>query len=304
MKLVIPPIKCQGIKTKLVKWVKDNARFNNDGYWIEPFMGSGVVGFNIRPTRAIFSDTNPHLIKFYNSIKEKKINSQSVRSFLEYEGDMLKRVGEDYYYEVRKRFNEKYEPIDFLFLNRACFNGVIRFNKKEKFNVPFCKKIERFSKAYITKIVNQVANLDFLFSNYDWQFIVQDFVQTIQSSDKTDFIYCDPPYIDRHVDYYNSWTSENEKILYELLTATQSRFILSTWHSNKYRQNVYIKELWSNFYMLTKPHFYHVGGSEENRNSMNEALVLNYETAIHEETISTAAEQLVLFEPEINFKTT
>lgn len=301
MKILVPPIKCQGIKTKLVEWIKTNAQFSDKGYWIEPFVGSGVVGFNMLPKKAIFSDSNPHIINFYNGIKEKKINSSSVRAFLESESENLKKAGEDYYYEVRKRFNENFEPLDFLFLNRACFNGVIRFNRKGSFNVPFCRKNERFSKAYITKIVNQVSNLYSLFANYDWEFISQDYKQTIKLASVNDFIYCDPPYIDRHVDYYNSWTSENEKVLFALLISTEAKFILSTWHSNKYRENIYINDLWSSFYILTKSHFYHVGGSEENRNSMNEALVMNYKPSLQEKILSNNTEQLVLFEPKLNY---
>ena len=67
-KIIVPPIKCQGIKTKLVNDIRKQIPINFNGIWIEPFMGSGVVGFNIQPKKAIFADTNPHLINFYNDI--------------------------------------------------------------------------------------------------------------------------------------------------------------------------------------------------------------------------------------------
>ena len=104
----------------------------------------------------LFSDSNPHLINFYNSVVSGKIDGFKVRKFLELHGEILSRCGQDFYYEVRERFNETHEPLDFLFLNRSCFNGMIRFNRKGDFNVPFGHKPQRFSKAYITKIVNQV----------------------------------------------------------------------------------------------------------------------------------------------------
>lgn len=50
-------IKIQGIKTKLVPLIKDNIIMDKEMLWVEPFMGSGVVGFNIRPQQAIFADT-------------------------------------------------------------------------------------------------------------------------------------------------------------------------------------------------------------------------------------------------------
>lgn len=301
MRIIVPPIKCQGIKTKLVRWIKDSLDFEYEGRWIEPFSGSGVVGFNMRPKVAIFSDTNPHLINFYKCIQEEKITPGLVREFLEFEGRNLQNKGSEYYYEIRNRFNEHFEPLDFLFLNRACFNGMIRFNKKGKFNVPFCKKENRFAKSYITKIVNQVDNIYTLIRNHDWTFLVQDFRDTLKLAQEGDLIYCDPPYIDRHVDYYNGWSENEEKELFSTLSDTKSRFILSTWHSNKYRENIYIKTLWSNFYLVTKSHFYHVGASENNRNAMLEALVCNFPPKIIPASLQKD-EQLVLLEPKINYK--
>jgi len=55
-KILVPPIKIQGIKTKLVEWIIKQINFEIKGSWIEPFMGSGVVGFNAQPKRAIFAD--------------------------------------------------------------------------------------------------------------------------------------------------------------------------------------------------------------------------------------------------------
>jgi len=275
LKIFVPPIKSQGIKTKLVPWIKDVVPSKIEGTWIEPFMGTGVVAFNIRPDRAILGDSNPHLINFYNAIKEDSINPNVVRAFLEEEGEKLLTI-EDYYYEVRKRFNEHHNPLDFLFINRAGFNGMIRFNKKGGHNVPFCKKPNRFAKSYVTKIVNQVDNIHTIIKSSDYSFIHQSFQETIAMAKKEDIIYCDPPYIDRYVDYYNGWNEEDENSLNALLDSFEGKFILSTWHSNKYRENEYLKTIWKKFKIVTKEHFYHLGGSEDNRNSMLEALILNH----------------------------
>ena len=140
MKIIVPPIKCQGIKTKLVPWILENASLNAGGRWIEPFLGSGVVGFNAKAKFAIFNDLNPHIVAFYQSLKTGDITPNKIKSHLTAEGALLASYGQDYYYEVRKRFNKDKNPLDFVFLSRACFNGVMRFNKKGHFNVPFCKK--------------------------------------------------------------------------------------------------------------------------------------------------------------------
>lgn len=276
MTVKVPPLKCQGIKTKLVEWIKDHAVLDEDGTWVEPFMGSGVVGFNIRPNRAIFADVNPHIVNFYNAIKDGKITVGTAKEFLEKEGALLRERGEDHYYEVRERFNKDGNSLDMLFLNRACFNGVMRFNKKGGFNVPFGHKPERFAKAYITKITNQIKYVADVLSQYNWAFVCQDFKKTISSATEKDFVYCDPPYIGRHVDYFNSWSEETEQELYDALSATPAKFILSTWHSNQYRTNLALEKYASRFTVLTREHFYHVGASEKNRNPMLEAIVLNY----------------------------
>lgn len=275
-KVYVPPIKIQGIKTKLVSLISENIEINENTIWYEPFMGSGVVGLNLAPKHAVFADTNPHVIHLYNAIKNKKISSLMVRDYLEREGKQLEEKKEQYYYYIRDRFNESHNPLDFLFLNRSCFNGMIRFNKNYKFNVPYCHKSERFSKAYITKIVNQVRHLEELLLEKEWDFKCQSFQETIQEAAKTDFIYCDPPYIGRHVDYYDSWNEQQEVLLKDALLESGAKFMLSTWDRNKYRKNEYIDSLWNMCYKINKEHFYYIGASEENRSAMIEALLTNY----------------------------
>ncbi len=276
MKVNVPPIKSQGIKTKLVPSIAELMPDNFTGTWIEPFMGTGVVAFNIAPQAALLCDSNPHLIRFYQAIATGEIDATIVKDYLETEGALLLAKGENHYYEIRERFNKNHQPLDFLFLNRAGFNGMIRFNRHGGFNIPFCKKPQRFAQAYITKIVNQVDHIAKLAKVKDFTFKCQDFSETLKSVKATDIVYCDPPYIDRHVDYYNGWNDNDEKKLFHLLQQTQSRFILSTWHHNDFRKNEYIDLLWNRFNIFTREHFYHVGGSEKNRNPMIEAIVANF----------------------------
>ncbi len=275
MKIFVPPIKSQGIKTKLVGWISSNAEDLQYDRWVEPFMGTGVVAFNVRPKKALLCDSNPHLIRFYNALKEKKVTSGIVRKFLKEEVAKLLGSDGEYYYEVLNRFNEEKKPLDFLFLSRACFNGMMRFNRKGGFNVPFCKKPNRFAQALVTKISNQVENISKIIENGDYTFKLQDFKQTIQELESTDLVYSDPPYIGRHVDYFDSWSEEEEEILNIGLRNSNAKFILSTWLSNKYRTNEYVFSIWKDCFITTKEHFYHVGGKESNRNAVYEALLSN-----------------------------
>lgn len=275
-KIFVPPLKIQGIKTKLVPLIKENVFVNEDTVWLEPFMGSGVVGFNVEPNKAVFSDVNPHIINFYNSIKSGTVTSRIVRQFLEEQGKLLSEKDDEYYYIVRERFNKFGDPLDFLFLNRSCFNGMMRFNKNYEFNVPYGHKPQRFAKAYVTKIVNQVAHIEELLKTHDWIFKCQSFEKTIALANTNSFIYCDPPYIGRHVDYYDSWNETSELKLRDALLSSKVFFMLSTWDHNAYRKNEYIDVIWSFCHKINKEHFYHIGAKEKNRNSMFEALLLNY----------------------------
>jgi DNA adenine methylase len=273
-RVFVPPIKTQGIKTKLVNFITTNVRWEGDGRWIEPFLGSGVVAFNVQPERAILSDANPHIINLYKQIYNGSITPGMVRGYLQTEGDELKRIGAEHYYAIRERFNKTGDSLDFLFLNRAGFNGMIRFNRKGKLNVPFCRKPDRFRGAYITKIVNQVRNIAEIMSGKDWVFHTQDWEQTLAEARYGDFVYLDPPYIGRHTDYYTQWSDENAVKLSEIARNLPCGFALSMWKRNRYRENEHISRHWAWATMRTTAHYYHLGSFEELRNEVEEALLI------------------------------
>lgn len=279
-KIKVTPIKSQGKKTKLVEWIKnslDDIDKEEDYLYIEPFVGTGAVGFNLAPHNAIFADINPHLINFYNDLKNDVINHKIVKDYLIEEGAKLLAKDAEYYYEVRKRFNENPNSLDFLFITRSCFNGMMRFNKKGGFNVPFCKKPARFAQSYVTKIVNQVLWLENKIKLNNWQFLQIDFRDLLNDhKDNPNVIYyLDAPYVLRHSDYFNGWGEKEELELYEGLKIQKGQFILSTWYGNDYRKNPYIESIWSDFSILTKSHTYQVGAKVENRNEILETLVVS-----------------------------
>ena len=219
MPVRIPPIKSQGIKTKLVPWINDIISRSGldlcNTNWIEPFFGTGVVGLNA-PVGGhhVVGDTNPHIINLYNGIKSGDITAGNMREYLEYEGNLLSvadNEGYAHYRLVKDRFNKSHSPFDFIFLSRAGFNGMMRFNKKGEWNIPFCKKPNRFAPAYITKICNQIESAKNIIQNDSWIFYNQSFLDTINMAEEGDLIYCDPPYYGRYVDYYNGWTEKMRK---------------------------------------------------------------------------------------------
>ena len=303
-KVFVPPIKCQGIKTKLVNWILEQVNLSEDGCWIEPFMGSGVVGFNLRPPNAVFADKNPHLIHFYKAIQSGEITAVKAKAFLETEGEKLSQGGQAYFNAVRSRFNLKGSPWDFLFLNRSCFNGIIRFNSKGGFNTPYNHKPERFAQSYITKITNQIDYVSKAAQMCRWEFLCADFRDVVGRATAGDVVYCDPPYLGRHVDYFDSWSEDDERDLAKLLALTPARFIISTWHSNEHRHNQSLDKYWTGFTTLTREHFYHVGAREKNRKPMLEALVLKSEPEafLNRLAIPKENEQLVLMEKPLRYR--
>lgn len=245
-----------------------------EGTWIEPFLGSGVVLFNVAPKKAIVSDKNSYIIALYRGIQQGEITPVVVRDFLEYHGERLSKGGADYWKEVRNEFNQNKDPLYFLFLNRSDFNGMIRFNRKGEFNVPFCRKPDRFAKAYVTKICNQVAKVSEIIKDKDWEFSNCDWQTTIKKATQKDYVYLDPPYIGRDTSYVGEWPQSEADELADLAHSTEANVCLSMWKENEFRFNDHLKDKWSDFTWLEQEHFYHIGAKESNRHPMIEVLAV------------------------------
>lgn len=124
-----------------------------DVTYIEPFVGGGAFFFHMlrhygNITRAVINDVNPDLIKCYSVVKEQP--DQLIQSLEEIQAEYYALPDEpkrqQFFLEKRAEFNTKsLSPLDnsklFIFLNRTCFNGLYRVNKKGLFNVPFGKYV-------------------------------------------------------------------------------------------------------------------------------------------------------------------
>ena len=175
-----PPIKYPGGKRLLVDRIKTYWDRTNSRRLVEPFSGGMAVSLGIAPKKALINDINPHVINFY----------QQIQSGLSIEIEM--KNDESYYYDMREHFNQLIRdnmyntPLGasiFYYLNRTCFNGLIRFNKSKLFNVPFGKyKTITYFREFpeIQHIIK------------DWKLVCGDFSKI--RINKTDFLYVDPPY--------------------------------------------------------------------------------------------------------------
>ena len=112
---------------------------------------------------------------------------------------------------IKTSLKRWWEEIGML-LNLKCISAVLCSKKgKWGFNVPFWHKPERFAKSYITKIVNQIGWVEDKIHSSNWEFRLWNFSEIIKQANHNDIIYCDPPYIARHSDYFNKWTEDDEK---------------------------------------------------------------------------------------------
>ncbi len=295
--------KIQGNKFQLLPYI-ESALLEIDPEqkktWVEPFMGSGVVGFNLAQENAFFYDINPHTINFFNDIKNKKITHDFFVNELSKHIKLYNKHGAEHYYRIREihRQNKQQDNMLFYIINRSCYNGMMRFSKNG-FNVPYGKDDKKINPKLITELSRLFILISEKIINNNWHFEALDFKAALEKhkDDKGAIRFCDPPYLGRETQYLNKWTYDDEQALNNLLKDTP--FILTTWHSEyeiskqisaggntiypeglnpkeKIAEptNPIYKEFWSNFKFLSRAHRYTVGGGQK-RVGIFEAIVYN-----------------------------
>ncbi len=198
-----PFIKWVGGKGQLLeqleaKLPEDLDHWQNITY-IEPFVGGGAMLFYMLQAHpnistAVINDINPDLITCYKVVRnnpQELIQSlQNLQS--EYHALETEDARRDFYMETRARFNTKnLSPIEnttlFFFLNRTCFNGLYRVNKKGLFNVPFGK----YAHPTICDPETILADSELL---QRVTILHGDYQQTLSHAGETTLFYFDPPY--------------------------------------------------------------------------------------------------------------
>ena len=198
-----PFIKWVGGKSQLIEQLDaqlpaDFGNWENVTY-IEPFVGGGAMLFymlqrypNIQ--HAIINDINPDLATCYRTVRDTP--EQLIESLMDIENAYLILETEDdrkdFFMAARKRYNEKnLDPIEnttmFFFLNRTCFNGLYRVNKKGLFNVPFGK----YANPTICDPVTIRRDSELL---QRVEILNDDFEETFEHALGNTFFYFDPPY--------------------------------------------------------------------------------------------------------------
>ena len=198
-----PFIKWVGGKSQLIEQLDAQlpADFDSleDVTYIEPFVGGGAMLFYMLQhypniNYAIINDINPDLTTCYCTVRDNP--KELIASLQDIENTYLslntEEARKEFFMVVRNRYNEKnLDPIEnttkFFFLNKTCFNGLYRVNKKGLFNVPF----GRYSNPTICNPETILKDSELL---QKVEILNGDFEETFKYAQGNTLFYFDPPY--------------------------------------------------------------------------------------------------------------
>jgi DNA adenine methylase len=154
---------------------------------VEPFLGGGALFFARGPERALLCDVNRDLVRTYELVRD---DLAGVIRGLE---KLARGHGEERYYEVRERYNARREqsPAEraamFIYLNKTCFNGLYRVNRRGEFNVPMGRYTNPtiLDREALGAASRALASAELRNAPFE---------TLLESARPGDFVYMDPPY--------------------------------------------------------------------------------------------------------------
>lgn len=178
-----PFLKWAGGKRQLLNEIRRRMPTEYGAYY-EPFVGGGAIFFGTLHTPALISDTNQELINCYRVVRDQ------VEALIE---DLRRHENaETYFYALRSVQPETLTPVErasrFIYLNRTCFNGLYRVNRKGQFNVPY-GKYKNPALVPADKLKAASTNLQGV------EIEMSDYKGAVSTAEAGDFVYLDPPYI-------------------------------------------------------------------------------------------------------------
>ena len=154
---------------------------------VEPFVGGGALFFSRRPGRALLTDINPTLVAAYSAIRD------DVEGVITALRGLAGRHSKESYYQVRERYNQgrrlstTKRAAMFIYLNKTCFNGLHRVNRKGEFNVPM-------GSYKNPRILHEDGLHAASRALKDAQLKCAPFDALLENTKPGDFVYFDPPY--------------------------------------------------------------------------------------------------------------
>ncbi len=213
-KCMKPLVKYRGGKSKEIPHlIKHIPQYT--GRYIEPFFGGGALYFHLEPKKAIINDINSKLISFYLGIRDDfeslKTELTEIEKIYTINRDRFeqlksktpdKRVEDEnefLYYQMRDMFNDINEKrysdaLLYFFINKTAYSGMIRYNAKGEFNVPY-GRYTNLNTSLVTKYHGVLlANAEIY--NFDYS-------EIFKMANEDDFMFLDPPYDCVFSDYGN-----------------------------------------------------------------------------------------------------
>ena len=199
----VPFVKWAGGKRQLLEHLSVRMPKEYTDYY-EPFVGGGALLFHQKPSWAFINDINRELIHTYTEIRDHMNPLAVLLSSM----DQV-TCTKEFYYEMRERYNDKLKARDydtemaalFIYLNKHCFNGLYRVNRKGQFNVPWNQKEQVRSVD-----VENIKNISYYLKSVT--ITCQDFEASLETAKKGDFIYFDSPYAPLNPASFDSYTKE------------------------------------------------------------------------------------------------
>jgi DNA adenine methylase len=297
-----PFLKWAGGKTQLlgefIKRLPEELKTGKITTYAEPFIGGGAVFFSLNQKfsfeQCTICDANEELILTCRVIKE------SVEQLIEKLGilqsDYLQKDEKNrelLYYEIRDAFNRKLPEINFqkyspgwveraawvIFMNRTCFNGLFRLNRKGEFNVPFGKY--RNPEILNADNLNDVATL-----LKTTRIVLGDFTKCRKFVDDTSFVYFDPPY--RPLNQTSSFTSYSKdgfsdtdqvrllEFFKELDKKGATIMLSNSDPRNENPADTFFDDLFSGYTIERVPARRMINSNGARRGEINELIITNY----------------------------
>lgn len=187
-----PFVKWAGGKKQLLEKLHERIPTSYERYY-EPFIGGAALLLNETPSIAIVSDVNEQLINVYRQLKQDPM--AVIREIHKLDEPPCSK---EYYLSIRTAYNKKIQLHELdaecagmmIWINKHCFNGLYRVNKKGLFNVPYNN-----NETGNSMDENNLINIGSYLKEADVQIICGDFEATCADIKAGDFVYFDSPYI-------------------------------------------------------------------------------------------------------------
>ena len=275
------PLNYIGGKHKLLKQILPlfPTDINN---FVDLFAGGLNVGININANKIYANDINNYVIDILKSFKEQDTKQiiNHIESRIEEFG--LSKTNEEGFLKFRAYYNSSKDPLDLYTLICFSFNYQFRFNNNHEYNNPFGRNRSQFSdelKKKLIRFINEIKSKNIEFLCYDFEKF--DF----SSFNKSDLIYCDPPYLITTGAYndgnrgFKDWNISQEKkllCLLEMLDKKGIRFALSNVLNHKGNKNDILID-WSKNYKIHKLNYSYSNSSHNtSRGESEEVLITNF----------------------------